>query len=141
MTRLIFRLAGVEAERSQTLAGAPLAVPLPWSEAPLELEVTRPSGTVLRVPVPKAKGQVFRYADTHEVGTYLFRVVNAKESKLFACAVNLDPDECDAATVSQEELTKRFGQETLVFCDNPTTWPAPSIATAKGGACGNCSCS
>ena len=47
--RLTFHLAGVEADRSQVLAGAPLVVPLGGQEGTAEVEVVRPSGETLRV--------------------------------------------------------------------------------------------
>jgi hypothetical protein len=118
MARLTFRLAGAETESTQALAGAPLVVPLPAGAESAEVEITTPAGEILRVQA-KNSGRGFRYADTHEVGTYLFRLLNAKEARPLAFAVNGDPDESDAATLTAEELTRRLGREVLVYVENP----------------------
>jgi hypothetical protein len=118
VARLTFRLAGVEAERSQVLAGRPFLVPLPAQAENIELEVTTPAGEVTRTPV-KSDGRFFRFTETHEAGTYLFRWTGARAARPTACSVNIDPDESDPAVLTQEELTRRLGPETLVFCDDP----------------------
>jgi hypothetical protein len=47
-----------------------------------------------------ARDRVFRYTDTHQVGTYLVRLLNAKELRQFAYAVNPDPEESDATALT-----------------------------------------
>jgi hypothetical protein len=118
MSRLVFCLAGADVQRAQVV-GAPFLVPLPVQSGPVEIEATKPSGDVFRVTGTNTGGRGLRYDDTHEVGIYLFRVLNAKTTKQVACAVNPDPDESDAATLSREELTQRLGAEVLVYCDDP----------------------
>jgi hypothetical protein len=85
--------------------------------------VINPSGDVLRVTGAKDNSRFFRYVDTHEVGTYLLRLLNSTDPsgtpRQFAYAVNFDPEECDVATVTPEELAKRFKRGTLVYCENP----------------------
>jgi hypothetical protein len=119
MARLTFGFAGIDSERSQTIAGAPLLIPLLRAASAGELEVTNPGGDMVRIPVAKTEGRFFRFADTYAIGTYLFRWLNTKEAKPFAYAVNPDPDEHDVATLSEEELSKRLGRQAIVYCDNP----------------------
>lgn len=118
MARLTFRLAGIEGERAQVVAGAPLAVPLPGQQEDAEIEIVNPTGDLLRVNHAMKDSRIFRYPQTHAVGTYLVRLTNARPAKQFAFAVNLDPEECDPAILGTDELRKRFGSE-LVICDNP----------------------
>ncbi len=119
VARLAFSLAGTEAERAQILAGAPIEIPLgggPGGSA--EVEVVRPNGEMLRVREKQPNARTFRYTDTHEAGVYLFRLINAKQTKQYAFAANIDPGESDPATVPREELQKRFGRQPVLFCDN-----------------------
>jgi len=118
MARMTFRFAGLDSERVQTIAGAPILIPVPTGMPAAEIEVIHPLGDVFRIPAAKIDGGVFRYGDTHEIGTYVFRWLNAKEPKQFAHAVNPDPEEHDVATLTQEDLAKRLGT-TLSYCDNP----------------------
>jgi hypothetical protein len=119
LARLTFHLAGAEPERSQVLAGAPLVVPLGGQANPVEVEVVRPSGETLRVPGRGQNAQAFRYADTHEAGVYLLRLLGGKQPKQFAFAVNPDPDEADPTALTSEDLKARFGPHPLLFCENP----------------------
>jgi hypothetical protein len=117
--RLTFHLAGAEADRSQVAAGAPLVIPLGGQSGTPEVEIVRPSGDVLRVRSPEANAQTFRYADTHDPGVYLLRLTGTASPRQFAFAVNMDPEECDPAVTTAEELKGRFGRHPFVVCDNP----------------------
>jgi hypothetical protein len=121
VARLTFHLAGAEAQRSQGPAGAPLTVPLPAQSAG-EVEVVRPSGEVLRLR-PEEGAATFRYTQTHEPGVYLFRLTGPHGARQWAFAVNGDGAESDPAMLSREDLTRRFGAEPLVYCENTEGLP------------------
>ena len=93
--------------------GRPLDQVLP------EVEIVRPSGYVLRVRSPEANAQTFRYADTHDAGVYLLRLTGTASPRQFAFAVNMEPEECDPAVTTAEELKGRFGKHPFVVCENP----------------------
>jgi hypothetical protein len=119
VARLTFHLAGAEVERGQVTVGAPLVVPLGRQAGRPEVEVVRPSGEVLRVHDAEAGAPVFRYADTHEPGVYLLRVLGGPPGREFVFAVNVDPEECDPAVLTPAELKERFGRRPLVVCEAP----------------------
>jgi hypothetical protein len=119
LARLTFHLAGMQADRSGVLVGAPLVVPLGNQETPADMDIVRPSGEVLRVRPEDAGAHSIRYADTHEVGIYLVRVGEAQEQKQYVFAVNCDPEESDSAELTSEEVKARFGQRPLLICDKP----------------------
>ena len=124
LARLTFHLAGAEAERTMGLAGSPVTVPLGKGTGrdqvgDLEVEVVRPSGEVVRVPKSDRASDGFRYADTHEAGVSLVRLLNQKPPRQMAFAVNIDPAESDPATIAAPELRTRFGTRPLILCENP----------------------
>jgi hypothetical protein len=86
---------------------------------PVEVDVVRPSGEVRRVPEPEQSSGTLHYADTHEVGIYLVRMVNRNLTKQLAFAVNIDPSEVEPATITRQELQARFGQRPLLYCESP----------------------
>ena len=116
--RLMFHLSGIQPERAQVVAGAPLVVPVDTRTGPRDVEITRPNGETLRQR-PEDKAQVFRYPDTHEVGVYVVRAGDPQAQKLYPFAVNPDPEETDPSSLTSEELKARFGKQSMVFCDNP----------------------
>jgi hypothetical protein len=125
VTRLTVHLARAENERTMALAGAPVPIPLGkrtgtgQAEA-IELEVVHPSGEVVRVREPEQAADTFRYADTHEPGVYLVRLLNRNNPPAqFAFAVNIDPAEPDPTTITRAELQARFGARPLQFCESP----------------------
>jgi len=128
VARLTFHLAGAETDRPPVIAGSPVVIPLgsgPARES--EVEVVRPSGELIRLRRQDTGGPTLRYADTHEVGVYLFhlgRNLGARGVKQVAVAVNVDPRESDPAILSQEELQARFGPHPLVYCKTPDDLPA-----------------
>ena len=81
--------------------------------------MVRPSGEVLRVREPEQSAGILHYADTHEVGIYLVRMVNRNVTKQLAFAVNIDPAEVDPTTITRQELQARFGQRPLLYCESP----------------------
>lgn len=68
---------------------------------------------------PEQTSGTFRYADTHEVGNYMARLVNRNPAKLFGFAVNIDPAEVEPATTTRQELQARFGKRPLLNCESP----------------------
>jgi hypothetical protein len=124
LARLTFHLAGAETERTMSLAGAPVALPIGKEkvrgrESSSEVEVVRPSGEVVRLPGAHAASGEFHYADTHEAGVYLVRLMDRQPSRPIAFAVNIDPAESDPATITSPELQARFGSRPLLVCENP----------------------
>jgi hypothetical protein len=123
LTRLVFHLAGAETERTMGQAGAPVSVPLGkrsgGQAGASEVEVVRPSGEVVRVRVDDPAGEVFSYADTHDAGVYLVRLLDRTPPRQVPFAVNIDPAESDPSTLTRSELQARFGKRPLIYCDNP----------------------
>ncbi|MFI5459323.1 MAG: BatA domain-containing protein [Isosphaerales bacterium] len=121
--RLTFHLAGAETARPPVIAGSPAVIPLGSGPARAsEVEVVRPSGELIRLRPQEADGPTLRYADTHDVGVYLFRLgrnSGPRGEKQVVVAVNIDPGESDPATLSREELQARFGPHPLVYCERP----------------------
>jgi hypothetical protein len=117
--RLTFHLAGAESNRTQVLAGAPFVVPLGERDQPVDFEIVRPSGDIIRLHGQETNGRTFRYTDTHEAGIYLLRMSEEQRQKTFAFAVNIDPEEADPSSLSREELQARFGKQPFFVCDNP----------------------
>jgi hypothetical protein len=116
--RLTFHLAGAATDRSQLLAGSPLVVPIRGRGKPVDVEVLRPSGAVVRTR-SEAKADTFQYTDTHEVGIYQLRLNESGGMRTRVFAVNTDPDESEAAYLTSEELKRRFGEHPLLICDDP----------------------
>jgi len=123
VARLTFDLAGADQSRRDALAGAPLVIPLGDEIRPGGVEVLPPSGATLRLNLAddgEAAGpEEFRYADTHDVGIYVLRLLEAVRHTQYAYAVNLDPDETSSKKIDREDLQKRFGDTPLVFADDP----------------------
>jgi len=123
VARLTFHLAGAQADRPPLLAGSPAVIPLGSGPARAsEVEVIRPSGETIRLRGHDTDGPTLNYADTHDVGVYLFRLGRSLSSRIqqqVAVAVNVDPGESDPATLSQKELQSRFGPHPLVYCETP----------------------
>lgn len=122
LARLTFELAGAEQARHTALAGAPLVIPFEKDIRPLAVEVQPPSGATIRLSTVDKDGRQrdeFRYADTHDVGIYLLRMLQAVRPMQIAFSVNLDPDETKPDKLDREELQKRFGKIALVFAEDP----------------------
>lgn len=122
LARLVFELAGAEQARHQATAGSPLVLPFRDEIRPVGVEVLPPSGETIRLRSEDEQGkpgQEFRYADTHQIGIYLLRLLEAVRPTQIAYSVNADPDEADPTKIEREELEKRFGRTPLVFADDP----------------------
>ena len=131
--RLTFHLAGMEAERSQVLAGAPIVVPLAAGRTkPVEAEVVRPSGETLRLKGDAPDARAFRYADTQDAGVYQVRLLNTVPPKNLAFAVNMDPAESDPATLARAELERRFARRRLAYCDTPADLATATTRLREG---------
>ena len=122
VVRLTFELAGAEQARYQALAGTPIIVPFDEETRPLGVEILPPSGATIRRKLEDEGGrrsQSFRFADTHDVGIYTLRMLEAVRPTQYAYSVNVDPDEADPTKISREELEERFGGTPLVFAEDP----------------------
>jgi hypothetical protein len=120
--RLTFDLAGAEQARHRTLAGSPLVLQLDEEIQPVMVEIRPPSGAMIRQEsksVEGRTGQVFTYGDTHAVGIYTLQLLDTARPATIAWSVNLDADETSPATISREEIEKRFGGTPIVFADDP----------------------
>ncbi len=136
--RLTFELSGVEQAHHSVLAGAPLELKFEHASQPIGVEVLTPTGETMRLtttpmedkkgqssksPLPpgegQGEGQIFRYADTYDIGIYLLRLLDAARATPIAYAVNVDPEEFDPATIDREELHKTFAKTPLIFAENP----------------------
>jgi hypothetical protein len=122
LTRLTFDLAGGEQAFHTALAGSPLVLEFPEGHQPITVEVIPPSGTQSRLASkaePPQPGQVFRYADTHELGFYTLRPLEGAQTKPVVFSVNVDPDEAVTTKIDREELKERFGPVDVLFADDP----------------------
>jgi hypothetical protein len=122
LARLTFELCGTAAARYEGIAGVPLVIPLDGSMHPTGVEIAPPSGEMIRRSVQDASGKFLaslRYADTHEIGIYTVRLLQAVGAKPMAYAVNVDPDEAEGAKLRPEELQELLGRTPLVFAENP----------------------
>ena len=123
MARLTFDLAGAEQARHQALAGVPIVIPFQEEIRPRGVEVLPPSGATIRLSLEEGgeagRPQEFRYADTHDVGIYVLRLLEAVRPTQYAYSVNLDPDEASPAKIAREDLEERFGGTPLVFAEDP----------------------
>ncbi|MCC6125007.1 MAG: BatA domain-containing protein [Pirellulales bacterium] len=120
VSRLVFALAQVEKSQRSILAGRPIEMRFPKSAEPLGIEIVPPSGEIVRLktrPDADKTGQEFRYGDTHEIGVYLLRLLDAAKSTPLAYAANVDPAESDPAALDREILEKRYAPAPLLFAD------------------------
>jgi hypothetical protein len=122
IARLTFELSGVEQSRHTALAGAPLVLKFEKAQQPIGVEVLTPAGETMRLTTKSLednKGQIFRYADTYEIGIYLLRLLDAARAAPIAYTVNVDPEEFEPAKIEREELQNKFAKTPLIFADNP----------------------
>jgi hypothetical protein len=136
IARLTFELSGMEQSRRTALAGDPLVLKFEKARQPIAVEVQTPAGETMRLatsaieekkstksPLPSGEdrddGQVFRYADTYEIGVYLIRPLEAGRAGPVAYSVNVDPQEFEPAKIEREELQNKFANTPLIFADNP----------------------
>jgi hypothetical protein len=135
IARLTFELSGAEQEHHVALAGAPLVLKFEKALQPIGVEVITPAGETMRLTtaaIEDNKGQIFRYANTHEIGIYLLRLLDVARAGPIAYAVNLDPEELEPAIIEREELQKSFGKTPLIFADNPDDLSATFALLREG---------
>ena len=78
------------------------------------------------------RGQVFRYADTYEIGIYTLRLMDAVHSPQIAYAINFDPEEADPTKIERQALEERLRPALVVFADNPEDLSGTFAALREG---------
>jgi hypothetical protein len=116
--RLTFELSGAEQARHSVFAGAPLTLPL-QAPRPTGVEVQPPSGALLRLPIEDRSATTFRFADTHDVGVYILRPLETRQSEEVAFSVNTDPAEANLKKIDRQELQARLAPSRLVWAEDP----------------------
>ncbi len=122
VARLSFTLAETEQTRREVFAGAPIVLSLSDEVRPVGVEILPPTGETIRrksEPVPGGRGQGFRFADTHQVGVYAVRLIDALRPGRFAWSVNFDPQEASTQTISREELQAALKPAPVIFAEDP----------------------
>jgi hypothetical protein len=122
IARLIFHLADIEQTRRSAIAGRPLVLEFPEETHPLGVELILPSGETFRLKTEGRQGepgQIFHYADTHEIGNYLLRPLDSARPTQLAYSVNFDPDEADPVKLSHKELQEQLAPTPMLFAENP----------------------
>ena len=122
LARMTFHLAGAEQARHVALAGSPLVIQFEDQIRPRGVEIQPPSAATIRLKTEDSEGNreaVFRYADTHEIGIYLLRLLEAVRPVQIAWSVNVDPEESDPAKIDRAELQERLSGTTLVWAEDP----------------------
>jgi hypothetical protein len=161
MVRLTVDLAGTKQVRHEGLAGMPLTLTFENLTAPVAVEVRRPTGETFRLHTQSTsaqkpqdlhtegqsdkkqqdvhaevqadqKGQVFQYADTHEIGIYGLKSLDASQPLDTAFSVNADPDEPDPARIEQEDLQGRLAPAPLVLAADPADLSATFARLREG---------
>ena len=119
MNQLIFQLAGIEQTRLQTVAGQPLSFTFKADDKPSAVEIIPPSGAVLPRELKKTPdgkpSTTFVFEDTDQVGVYLLRPLGTTRQTQIPFSVNIDGDELDTATLTEEDAKARFGASPLVY--------------------------
>ncbi|MGQ9503973.1 MAG: vWA domain-containing protein [Thermogutta sp.] len=119
MTRLAFYLSGTEPETLDVLAGQPIVIPFQGQMPPSVVEVVPPDGSLSRLNVEAGRSTDFRYAETHAVGIYLFRLLASVRPVQKIYAVNPDPDESDSEKIPREQLEQAFSESPVIFAEDP----------------------
>ncbi len=118
--RMTFYLSGAEQVRYEGLAGVPITVRFEKESRPLGVELQPPTGETIRLQTKEDGGeQEFRYAETHEIGIYLLRVLDARKPMQVAYAVNVDPDEANPQKIERDEFQQRLGKTPVIFAEDP----------------------
>jgi len=120
--RLTFNLAASEQTRLELLAGTPLVREFEKETSPVNVELLTPTDETFRLQTqeePGKTGQVFRYENTHDIGNYVLRLLEASRPTQIGYSLNVDPDEANPAKVDREELEKAFQPAPLVFAEDP----------------------
>ena len=110
LAQMTFHLAGTIQARHESIAGVPITLSFTDEIRPAGLEIIPPSGETIRRNFQDeslAPDQPFRYSDTHDVGFYTVRYLQAVSPRQIVYSVNVDPDESspDKATAASLEAT------------------------------------
>lgn len=135
LMRLTFALAGTEQAQHEVVAGTALVLPLESQASPVNMEIQRPNKAAVRLHTESEKdrkGQVFRYADTHDIGNYLLRSLDPDCPVQTVFSVNADPEETDPARIERDEIQERFDPTPLIFADDPTDLSAAFAQLREG---------
>lgn len=120
LARMTFYLSGAEQVRYEGLAGVPISVRFEKENRPLGVELQPPTGETIRLQTKEEGGeQEFRYSETHEIGVYLLRVLDARKPMQVAYAVNVDPDEANPQKIERDEFRQRLGKTPVIYAENP----------------------
>lgn len=139
VARLTFELAGTEQARHQAIAGTPLVLQFEEQMRPLGVEVIPPSGDTIRLDLQDlmqstahgsgeegasgaattASAREFRYGETHAVGVYLVRLLEAARPTQVAFSVNPDADEAKDDKIARQTLEEKYRPTPLVFAEDP----------------------
>jgi len=118
--RMTFYLSGAEQVRYEGLAGVPITVRFEKESQPLGVELQPPTGETIRLQTKEEGGeQEFRYAETHEIGIYSLRVLDARKPMQVAYAVNVDPDESNPEKIDPDEFRRRLGKTPVIYAEDP----------------------
>ena len=119
MNQLIFQLAGIEQTRLQTVAGQPITFTFKDDDVPGAVEIIPPSGAVLRRELKRTSdgrpSNTFVFEETDQIGVYLLRPLDTARQRQIPFSVNIDGDELDTATLTEEDAKARFGASPLVY--------------------------
>ncbi len=135
VARLVFHLADIDQTRRSAIAGRPLVLEFPGETRPIGVELITPGGETFRLKTEAVKGQpgqVFRYADTHEIGNYLVRSLDAARPTQIAYSVNFDSDEADPAKLERKDLQEQLAPTPILFADSPDDLSS-TFATLREG--------
>ncbi len=135
IAQLTFTLSRSEQRQHAVYAGGPLVLKFEKSEQPIGVEVLNPQGETMRLASKNEegdKGQIFQYADTHQIGFYLLRLLDSPRATQIAYAVNFDPEEAEPAKITREELQKHFGKTPLLFAEDPDDLTSTFIWLREG---------
>jgi hypothetical protein len=115
IARLVFGLAGAEADRAPIVAGSPLTVPaVATTTGAVEVEVTAPSGATDRVRIAPGPDGTITLPGTFTPGVYQARVLGGPSNHAITATVVPDPSESVPASVTKAEMLARLGQNTIV---------------------------
>ncbi|MFZ5833137.1 MAG: hypothetical protein ACOY3P_23875, partial [Planctomycetota bacterium] len=122
VAQLTLYSANISQNRHDAIAGVPIVIEFEKETRPVAVEVLPPSGATIRLNTQQEEGtagQVFRYADTHDVGIYVLRLLDAIRPTQLAYSVNLDPDESVPTAIAREEFTKLLEPTPVIFAEDP----------------------
>jgi hypothetical protein len=111
LAQLTFHLSGTIQVQHELVAGVPITLSFADEIRPAGVEIIPPSGETIRRNFQEeglAPDQPFRYADTHEVGFYTVRYLQAVSPQQLVYSINIDPDEADPDKVTEASLESAY---------------------------------